>query len=134
MKLTTIGAGTLSLAGLVAVGLISFPVSSAAADRAGDDAFAKRDDDAPSLVLVDDDDDDDTNAKDQTRTRTRTQGQTQAGDDTRTNDNTGTGTRTGRDHSRERKVKDWTNDGPGDRKRDWSVNHTNDRSRHNTWR
>lgn len=130
MKLTTIGAGTLSLAGLVAIGLISFPVSSAAADRAGDDAFAKRDDDAPSLVLVDDDDDDDTNAKDQTRTRTRTQ----AGDDTRTNDNTGTGTRTGRDNSRERKVKDWTTDGPGDRKRDWSVNHTNDRSRHNTWR
>jgi hypothetical protein len=137
-KLPLISAGTLGLAGLVSAGLLAMPVSSNAASG-DDDAFAKRDDDVPELVLVADDDDDDTNAKDQTRTRTRTQGQTRTrtGNDTNSrsrNDNTGTGTRTGRDDSRDRKVKDWTQDGAGDTKRDWSANHTNDRSRNNTRR
>ena len=52
-------------------------------------------------------------------------------DNTRTN--TGTRTRGGdTDHSRIKKVKDLTNDGPGQDNVDDSRGHTNDGTRHNT--
>lgn len=131
MKITTasaLSAGTLGLAGLVTAGLLAMPATATSAGAA-DDQYLKRDDDTPDIVLVaDDDDDDDTNARD--NTNTNTQGQTR----TRTNDNTGTGAATGRDKSRERLQRDFTQDGPGAQKRDFSARHTNDRSRNNTRR
>lgn len=137
MKRTTLSLGTLGVAGLVAGGLMALPTAGSAA--AGSDDAVKRNEDTPELVLVaDDDDDDDTQGRAQatnTNTGTRDNDNTR---NTRTNSNsrndgTGTGTRTGKDDSRERRVKDWTRDG-GDRTRDWTANHTNDRSRHNTRR
>ncbi len=127
MKISILSAGTLGVAGLVAAGLMAMPTATSASAGA-EDRFAKRDDATPELVLVADDDDDDTNAKDDTNTRTRSNNTNSRS----RNDNTGTGTRTGRDDSRDRKVKDVTNDGPGKRKIDFSRNDTNDRSRHNT--
>jgi hypothetical protein len=131
-------AGTVALSGLLTAGLLALPVT-AVASSSGDAKVAKRDDDGTELVLVTDDDVDDddtgmqkaqtrtrTQAQTRTRTRTRTQGQT------RTRTRTRTGANSGRDHSRGGPRVDWTNDGPGAKKRDWSRNHTNDRSRHNT--
>ncbi|WP_139983703.1 hypothetical protein [Nocardioides litoris] len=136
---TALTTGTLGLAGLVAASALAIPGASVASPS--EDRWTKRDEDTPDVVLVADDDDDDTNARDEdTRTRdqqTRTRDTRSRGDvgaDTRSNDNTGTGDRTGRDDSRDRRVKDWTQDGPGAQKRDWSVNKTNDRSRNNTRR
>ncbi len=116
--------GTLVLSGLLTAGLLALPVA-AVASSAGDATVVKRDEDGTELVLVAaDDDDDDTGL--QRQTRTRTQGQT------RTRTRTRTGANSGRDNSRGVARADWTHDGPGARKRDWSANHTNDRSRHNT--
>lgn len=134
-------AGTVVLSGLLTAGLLALPVT-AVASSAGDAKVAKRDDDGTELVLVTDDDDaddDDTGLrKAQTQTRTRTRAQTRT-NNTRTNtgrDGDGTRTRTGansgRDNSRPRVKNDWTQDGPGKAKRDWSKNKTNDRSRNNT--
>lgn len=121
--------GTLGLAGLVGVGLLSFPTTTAAiADDLGDKAFTKREDHAAELVLVDHDDDDDTG--DQTRTRTRTRGTHSrvSHDNTRSNV---TRMSRDRDHSHGDKTRDWTRDG-GTRTRDWSQNFTNDHSRNDT--
>jgi hypothetical protein len=131
--------GTLVLSGLLTAGLLALPVT--AVTSAGDAKLAKRDDDGTELVLVADDDDvDDDDSglqKAQTRTRSRTRGQTR----TRTRTNTGrdgdgtrtrTGANSGRDNSRPRVQNDWTRDGKGAQKRDWSQNRTNDRSRRNT--
>jgi len=112
MKLTTAGLGTVGLGGLVAVGLLSFPVASNAADNAGD-VFAKPDDDAPALVTVDEDDDGDptaTNTGKNTHTNPATNTQatntqatnTQAGDQTATQ----AGDQTDDQASR---LQDWTN-------------------------
>ena len=112
--------GTLGLAGLVGVGLMSFPATTVAANL-GDDAITKREDSVTELILVDDDDDDDT-------------GGTNTGFSRATNDNTRSNfTRVSRDRdlSRSDKTRDWTRDG-GDRTRDWSQNRTNDRSRNDT--
>jgi hypothetical protein len=116
-KILTIG--TMGLAGLVAGGLMALPVTATAVG--GKDQVVKRDEDTPDVVLVTDDDDDDgtdTNTSNGTNTGTQT--------------NTRTGTRSGRDNSWTRARKDFTKDGPGGRKVDWSQNHTNDMSRHNT--
>ena len=130
MRTNSLTIGTMGLAGLVTMGILAFPVTSA---FAGDDsrdshdsqtAF-KRDDDTPAVTLVADDDDDDTNAR---------------GGHTNTNTNTGRHTRTrtntrhsrDRDHSHGRQVRDHTSDGPGRGNVDHSRRHTNDRSRHNT--
>lgn len=128
---TLLTTGTLGVAGLVALGLLALPASSTSS--AAGDPWVKRDEDSPDLVLVADDDDDDTN--DDTDD-TRVTRDTHSSDATRsrTNDRTGTGGATGRDDSRQRGVKDWTQDGPGAQKRDWSVRDTNDRSRRNTRR
>ncbi len=120
--------GTLGLAGLVGVGLMTFPSTTVAANL-GDDAVTKREDNVTELVLVDDDDDDDTGANSGTRTRSRNTGFSRASNDnTRSNF---TKVSRDRDLSRSDKTRDWTRDG-GDRTRDWSQNRTNDRSRNDT--
>ncbi|HET9859023.1 MAG TPA: hypothetical protein VFQ19_04530 [Nocardioidaceae bacterium] len=120
--------GTLGLAGLVGVGLMTFPSTTVAANL-GDDAITKREDNVTELVLVDDDDDDDTGANSGTRTRSRNTGFSRASNDnTRSNF---TKVSRDRDLSRSDKTRDWTRDG-GDRTRDWSQNRTNDRSRNDT--
>jgi hypothetical protein len=140
---TLLSAGTLGVAGLVAVGLLALPAtSSTSASGSATDPWVKRDEDTADVVLVADDDDDDTNDDTRDTRATRTNAATNSGRDTRsnnntrsrTNDRTGTGAATGRDDSRQRAGKDWTQDGPGAQKRDWSVRDTNDRSRHNTRR
>ena len=112
--------GTTMAAGLV----VSF---GGPASAAGDDAaYAKREDNAKEWVVSADDDlDDDTN------TGTKTGG---GGDTSKSNDNTGSrasGVSRDRDNSRGDNSRDWTRDG-GDRTRDHSGNHTNDRSRNDT--
>lgn len=145
MKIRTLlTTGTLGVAGLVAAGLLALPATSgASASATAGDPWVKRDEDTADVVLVADDDDDDTNDDTRaTRDTDRTNAATNSGRDTRsnnntrsrTNDRTGTGAATGRDDSRQRAGKDWTQDGPGAQKRDWSVRSTNDRSRHNTRR
>jgi hypothetical protein len=120
MKLLPIS--TLGLAGLVGVGLMSFPATTAAADL-GDEAVTKREDNVTELVLVDDDDNDDTNDRSRNTGFSRS-----TGDNTRSNF---TRVSRDRDKSRSDKTRDWTRDG-GDRTRDWSQNRTNDRSRNDT--
>lgn len=119
--------GTLGLAGLLGVSLMSFPATTVAANL-GDDAISKREDDVAALVLVDDDDGDDSNDNSGTA-RSRNTGFSRA-----TNDNTRSNfTKVSRDRdlSRSDKTRDWTRDG-GDRTRDWSQNRTNDGSRNDT--
>ena len=114
---------TLSITGLVTVGLLALPTTASAYDE-----LAKREEDGVDLVLMDDDDDDDTNDDD-------TNGDTNSGTGN-SNDNTGsrfTGVSRDSDNSRGDKTKDWTRDG-GDRTRDRSANQTNDRSRNDTRR
>ena len=116
--------GTIGLAGVVGVGLLSFSGSTVAADG-GEDAYIKREEAATELVLVDDDDDGDSNDN----SRSRFTGHSRAtGDHTRSNF---TKMSRDRDKSRSDKTRDWTRDG-GDRTRDWSQNRTNDRSRNDT--
>lgn len=124
---------TLGLAGLVGVGLMSFPAATGAvAADPGDKALIKREDHAAELVLVDHDDDDDTGDQNTgTNTRTRTRGTRHS---RVTNDNTRSNvTRMSRDrdHSHGDKTRDWTRDN-GTRTRDWSQNYTNDHSRNDT--
>ncbi len=116
--------GTLGLAGLVGVGVMSFPGSMVAADT-GQDAVLKREENVAELVLVDDDGDDDSNDN----TRSRFTGFSRASNDnTRSNF---TKVSRDRDKSRSDKTKDRTRDG-GDRTRDLTPNRTNDRSRNDT--
>jgi hypothetical protein len=123
---TLIKTSTLGLAGLVASGLVAWQAPVAFGDDTDDrpshsgKAF-KRDDDSQVLVTtVDDDDDDDT-------------GVTNNNTNTNVNSNTGARTRgVNTDHSRNRVVRDLTNDGPGRGNVDHSRHHTNDNTRHNT--
>jgi hypothetical protein len=115
---------TMGITGLATVGLLSLTNLSAGAQT----DYAKRDEDAVDLVLMDDDDDDDTNDD--------TGGDTSnTGNSASTSDNTAsnfTAVSRDRDLSRSDKTRDWTRDGAGDQKRDWSGNKTNDRSRSDT--
>lgn len=122
---------TLALAGGVTVGVLGLN-QVAQADTVDDAKFAKRDDDVPSLVLVDDDDDDDTNDNTNTRnSATKNSVNSKASrDNTKSNH---TKVSRDRDLSRGDKTRDWTNDG-GDKTRDRSANHTNDKSRNDTRR
>lgn len=145
MNVKLFSTGTLAVAGAVVTSTLAFPVATAWADE---DAL-KRDEDTADVVLVDDDDDDDDATNDDTDATTA--GETATNDDTVTNTgntNTGTGTNTGdqddvtnsvdtaasrdQDVSRSDLTRDMTQDGPGDRKRDLSQNHTNDASRNDT--
>jgi hypothetical protein len=126
-KLLPIGA--LGLAGLVGAGLMTLP---GAVNAAGpnDDVVVKREDNVAELVLVADDDNDDTKDNSRTRSRSRNTGFSRS-----TNDNTRSNfTKVSRDRdlSRSDKTKDFTQDGPGTRKRDWTGGTTNDRSRNDT--
>lgn len=115
------------------VSLLAWP-----ADAGQQDLAFKREQDTPDIVLVSDDDDDDATGDDvrlraadtNTNTRSRVSRSRNTGRDA-----SRTGARSGRDDSRSgRAVRDWTHDGPGKWKRDWSANKTNDRSRHNSRR
>ena len=125
----TVTTALLALVGLVAVGLLSLQTAGTSqADDRPDDQVSKRDDDTPDLVLVADDDDDDTN--DDTRSRS-------TGVSRSTRDDTNsrfTAVSRDRDLSRSDKTRDWTRDGNGNVKRDWSADRTNDRSRNDTRR
>ena len=120
----------MAMIGLVAVGLLS--LQTAGTSQANDEV-SKRDDDSPELVLVADDDDDDTNgSKSGDTSRSRNTGSSRS-----TRDNTNsrfTGVSRDRDLSRSDKTRDWTRDGKGGKKHDWSANKTNDRSRNDTRR
>jgi hypothetical protein len=125
---------TVGLAGLVGLGLLSWPAltavdSSAPAGTSGDAAYLKRDDHAADLVLVADDDDDDSDSASGSRNTGSSVSRT---DGTRSNF---TKVSRDRDRSRGDKTKDWTRDRTDQRTRDRSANRTNDRSRNDTrWR
>ena len=114
----------------------------AEASGAGAQLAFKREQDTADVVLVTDDDDPDDDGPQAADTHTRTGAGTSTGTSTGTRtgaatdtrgDHTRTGARSGRDDSRTgRAVVDWTNDGPGPKVRDWTRNHTNDNTRHNT--
>lgn len=135
MRNKPVVAAASGLAGLLATGLavslLAWP-----AEAGPQDLAVKREEDTPDIVLVDDDDDDDTRddtvrarAAADTATNSRISRTGNSGDRSRT------GARSGRDDSRSgRAVRDWTHDGAGPMKRDWSANRTNDRSRNNTRR
>ena len=123
--------GTLGLAGLVGVGLMSFPTATVAADpgsSGNDDAYVKREDHVSELVLVADDDDDDSNDNTKSKASRNTGFSKASNDNTRSNF---TKVSRDRDLSRSDKTKDWTRDG-GDHTRDLTPNLTNDRSRNDT--
>ncbi|AIY18073.1 hypothetical protein GUY44_24545 [Pimelobacter simplex] len=146
MKKKPVVAAATGLVGLMASGLtislLAWPADAGSASGSDGNLAVKREEDTPDVVLVVDDDDDDpadalrarqgADTNTNTRaTRTRATQATKATGNSR--DNTRTGARSGRDDSRSgRAVRDWTQDGPGPKVRDWSRNHTNDRSRHNT--
>jgi hypothetical protein len=112
-------AGVLILA--LVIGL-TLPLGGAAvAGDAGDDAAAlpRRDDEPGTLFAADDDGGDD-----DTRSRSRKSFD-------RTNSRF-TGVSRDGDWSRRDLTRDWTRDGPGGKKRDWSRHQTNDRSRNDT--
>ena len=121
----------MGLAGLVAVGLLSLQVGTASADN----GLAKRDEDTPDVVMVNDDDDDDDD--DTGNTRTRTGSSINRDKSGVSNDDTNsrrTAVSRDRDRSRGDKTTDKTNDGPGRKNIDHSKNKTNDRSRNDTRR
>jgi len=116
--------GLIGIAGLVTVGLISLQTPTMSANP--DDDYGKREDDTPELVLVDDDDDADSNDG----TSSRFTGYSRSTNDgTRSNF---TAVSRDRDLSRSDKTRDWTDDGVGPKKRDWSGGRTNDSSRNDT--
>jgi hypothetical protein len=149
--------GTLGVAGLTTTGLIAFTAPAAIAGDHQTNAVYKRENDSSVLTTADDGDDtsgpgggdDDTTAGANTNGASNTAGNTgtntgadDAGDDngddnanqnTHGDSNTGAVTRgQNTDHSRDRQVRDLTNDGPGRGNVDHSRHHTNDNSRHNT--
>ncbi len=112
------------LAALFAFGSFSVALANGAKS---DDLAAKREEDAREVVALADDDhgDDDDDTDD-------TSGFSSG---VNSNDRTGSGhSRVSRDRDRSRgdNTRDRTRDGKGGKKRDWSGNHTNDRSRHDT--
>lgn len=128
----TITISGIGIAGLVTTGLLALPLTSATAE----DTAVKRDEDTPDVVLVADEDDDDTvDRVAATRSRDSSRSRNTSGVDS--NDGTNsrhTAVSRDRDRSRGDKTKDQTLDGPGGKKRDWSANRTNDRSRNDTRR
>ena len=112
-------AGVLILA--LVMGLTLPLGGAAAAGEAADDAAAlpRRDDDAVTLFAADDDGGDDDMSSRSRKSFDRTNSRF-------------TGASRDRDWSRGDLTRDWTRDGPGGKKRDWSRHHTNDRSRNDT--
>ncbi len=128
IRTKVLGGALLGATGLVTMGLLALPVAGTASADA-----VKREDDVVELVLVADDDDDDTNDRTMSRdTRSANTGISRATrDHTRSNF---TLVSRDRDLSRSDKTRDWTDDGLGPKKRDWSAGSTNDRSRNDTRR
>lgn len=121
----------LGIAGATAVGLVTLQTPVVQADEA-----AKREDDAVEMVLVADDDDADTNDDTNDNTNTVSKGTKNSFNSKKSRDNTNSKhSKVSRDKDRSRgdKTRDWTNDG-GKKKRDWSANKTNDRSKNDTRR
>ena len=126
------------LAGAVGAGVLAWPaVAGNGAERQADDVYLKRNEQAGELVTVDDDeleDDDELQLVADTRSRntrsrnTRSRASRASRDNTRSNV---TNVSRDRDRSRGDKTRDWTRDG-GEKKRDFSANKTNDRSRNDT--
>ena len=121
----------LGIAGATAVGLVALQTPVVQADEA-----AKREDDAVEMVLVADDDDADTNDDTHVNTNTVSKGTKNSFNSKKSRDSTNSKhSKVSRDKDRSRgdKTRDWTNDG-GKKKRDWSANKTNDRSKNDTRR
>jgi hypothetical protein len=121
------------LAGAVGAGVLAWPaVAGNGADRQADDVYLKRNEQAGELVTVDDDeleDDDELHLVADTRSRdSRSRASRASRDNTRSNV---TKVSRDRDRSRGDKTRDWTRDG-GKKKRDFSADKTNDRSRNDT--
>jgi len=116
------------LAAAVTMGLAGGLLSASARDY--QDFAAKREEDSIVLAVAEDNDDDDS---DGLAGDTHSRSDFTSGVDS--NDRTGsrhTGVSRDRDRSRGDLTRDRTKDGAGDNKRDWSQNHTNDRSRNDT--
>ena len=126
----------MALVGATAAGVIGFTAPAMAEDDNGGSLAFKREDDGGHVVTTKHggDDDDDDNATNGTNTNTGAGTSTGTGSGSGAADtNTGTNTNgANTDHSRVKKVKDLTNDGPGRNNVDHSRGHTNDGSRHNT--
>lgn len=111
---------------LLGLGILLAPTGAVAADL--DEVVLGREEDAAELVAAEDDDDGFA-----TGATGGDSGDTDATGDS--NDGTGSGhSAVSRDADRSRgdRTRDFTKDGPGDWKRDWSGGHTNDASRNDT--
>jgi hypothetical protein len=135
--------GIATLAASVGAGLVVMGVGAASADGGDDQAYAKREDNVKEWVVQADDDDDadddgkfradNTNTNSKSRASRGTRHSRESGG--RSGDHTGSrgsAVSRDRDHSRGDKSRDWTRDGKGPKKRDFSANLTNDRSRNDT--
>ena len=109
----------------LAISVIASPGAAVAAAEERSEVVLRREDDAAEVIVAEDDGDDFTG-------NTGNSGQTSGVD---SNDATGSGHTSvsrDRDLSVGDKTRDWTKDGSGDIKRDWSGGHTNDNSRNDT--
>ncbi len=115
--------GTVALAGTVGTLLCVLQTPGANALE-----FKRNDDSPDAIVTVADDEDDDADPRDDTNSGW-------SGNSSRSGDATGSRmSRVSRDRDRSRGdlSRDWSRDGKGAKKRDWSQNRTNDRSRNDT--
>lgn len=115
--------GRISVAGL-ALGIIASPVTAIAATDDGSEVILRRQEEASEVMVAEDDGDGFT-------------GNTGGTGDASGDSNDATGSRhTSVSRDRDRSVgdltRDWTKDGSGDRKRDWSGGYTNDSTRNDT--
>lgn len=127
---TAITTGILTVASAVGFGTLAFGAGQTATATGSDDVILnKREDTAVQWVVADDDDGDD-------NTRSRTEGPSHDNTNSASHDSTNsrfTAVSRDRDRSRGDLTRDWTRDG-GDRTKDKSRHHTNDRSRNDTRR
>ncbi len=132
--MTKLKSRSLALAGILTGALMAYAVPTA---FAGDGEAFKRNDDGPDVVTTVDEDDDDDSAAGRSDDTTKTGGDNTSFNSGTGDSNDGTNSRETRvsrdkDLSRDDKTKDWTRDGKGPIKRDWSHNSTNDGTRNDT--
>jgi hypothetical protein len=111
----------------LALSVLASPAAAFAATGETSEVTLRREDDAAEVVVAQDDD----------RDRLDGTGDSRSGYTSGVNSRDATGSRhtavsRDRDRSRGDKTRDWTKDGKGGLKRDWSGGHTNDRSRNDT--
>ena len=116
------------LAASVIIGLAGGVLAAPAKDS--EELAAKREEDSIVLVAAEEDDEDD-DSNGLTGTNSRSGNTSGVNSNDRTNSRH-TGVSRDRDRSRGDLTRDRTKDGLGGSKRDWSQNHTNDRSRNDT--